>query len=163
MISLKNNKENIISEYSPYHISSLLFDLTDDALEHYLSEKEYEDYYNADFKDEEQLSKWLHKLLYRIDKDTNQGYELYKTSLRKIINSKETIPIDIYLPGIEDIEKMDDWRIAYNKFLLNLWSYLFDEDYVAIDGLKYIERVDEDFVNFPHMPERWGTPKYKKS
>lgn len=38
----------------------------------------------------------------------------------------------------------------------------FDEDYVAIDGLTYIERVDDEFVNFPHMPELWVTPKYKE-
>lgn len=160
MISFKNNKENIVLEYSPYHVANLLFALTDDSLEHHLKE-EYEDYYDADFKDEEQLLKWLNRLLYKIDKETNQGYELYKTNLRKIIHSNETVPIDIYLPGIEDIEKMDDWRIAYNEFLLNLWSYLFDEDYVAIDGLTYIERIDEEFVNFPHMPELWKTPRYK--
>lgn len=157
MISFKNDKENIFLEYSPYHVSNLLFALTDGSLEHHLKE-EYEDYYDADFKDEEQLSKWLHRLLYKIDKETNQGYELYKTSLRKIIHSNETVPIDIYLPGIEEV---DDWYIVYNRFLLNLWSYLFDEDYVAIDGLKYIERIDEEFVNFPHMPELWKTPRYK--
>ena len=157
MISFKNNKENIVLEYSPYHVSNLLFALTDDSLEHHLKE-EYEDYYDADFKDEEQLLKWLNRLLYKIDKETNQGYKLYKTSLRKIIHSNETVPIDIYLPGIEEA---DDWYVAYNKFLLNLWSYLFDEDYVAIDGLTYIERIDEEFVNFPHMPELWKTPRYK--
>lgn len=157
MISFKNNKENIVLEYSPYHVSNLLFALTDASLEHHLKE-EYEDYYGADFKDEEQLLKWLNRLLYKIDKETNQGYKLYKTSLRKIIHSNETVPIDIYLPGIEEV---DDWYVAYNKFLLNLWSYLFDEDYVAIDGLTYIERIDEEFVNFPHMPELWKTPRYK--
>lgn len=157
MISFKNNKENIVLEYSPYHVSNLLFALTDASLEHHLKE-EYEDYYGADFKDEEQLLKWLNRLLYIIDKETNQGYKLYKTSLRKIIHSNETVPIDIYLPGIEEV---DDWYVAYNKFLLNLWSYLFDEDYVAIDGLTYIERIDEEFVNFPHMPELWKTPRYK--
>ena len=157
MILFKNNKETVALEYSPYHVANLLFALTDDSLEHHLKE-EYEDYYDADFKDEEQLSKWLHRLLYKIDKETNQGYELYKTSLRKIIYSNESVPIDIYLPGIEEV---DNWYVAYNKFLLNLWSYLFDEDYVAIDGLTYIERIDEEFVNFPHMPELWKTPRYK--
>ncbi|MGP4733954.1 MULTISPECIES: hypothetical protein [unclassified Psychrobacter] len=157
MISFKNNKETIVLEYSPYHVANLLFALTDDSLEHHLKE-EYEDYYDADFKDQEQLLKWLNRLLYKIDKETNQGYKLYKTSLRKIIHSNETVPIDIYLPGIEEV---DDWYVAYNKFLLNLWSYLFDEDYVAIDGLTYIERIDEEFVNFPHMPELWKTPRYK--
>lgn len=157
MILFENNKETIVLEYSPYHVANLLFALTDDSLENHLKD-EYEDYYDADFKDEEQLSKWLHKLLYKIDKERNQGYELYKTSLRKIIHSNETVPIDIYLPGIEEV---DDWHVTYNKFLLNLWSYLFDEDYVAIDGLTYIERIDEEFVNFPHMPELWKTPRYK--
>ncbi len=157
MILFKNNKETIVLEYSPYHVANLLFALTDDSLEHHLKE-EYEDYYDADFKDQEQLLKWLNRLLYKIDKETNQGYELYKTSLRKIIYSNETVPIDIYLPGIEEV---DDWHVAYNKFLLNLWSYLFDEDYVALDGLTYIERIDEEFVNFPHMPELWKTPRYK--
>jgi len=40
---------------------------------------------------------------------------------------------------------------------------LFDEDYVAIDGLTYIERIDEEFVNFPHMPELWKSPRGKGS
>lgn len=162
MNNLTLDSEKVIKEYSPRHIANKLFDLTDDALEHYLSAEEYENYYDADFTDKDQLEKWLCKLIIKKERIYNEGYELYKTSLRQIIESNRAIPINAYLPGIEEIEILNDQRIAYKEFLLNLWSYLFDEDYVAINGLTYIERIDEEFVNFPHLPEKWKTPKYRE-
>ena len=163
MINSTDNSEKKTREYSPYHIANKLFNFTEDPLEHYLSEQEYEDYDNADFRDKEQLEKWLHRLLTKEDRIYNKGYELYKTSLRQIIESNGVIPMDTYLPGIDHNEEVEDYNKAYKEFLLYLWSYLFDEDYVAIDGLTYIERVDEEFVNFPHMPELWKTPRYKEN
>ena len=41
MNNLTLDSEKVIKEYSPRHIANKLFDLTDDALEHYLSAEEY--------------------------------------------------------------------------------------------------------------------------
>ena len=35
------NCDREILDFSPYHVASLLFNLTDDSLEHYLTDAEY--------------------------------------------------------------------------------------------------------------------------
>ena len=116
MNNLTLDSEKVIKEYSPRHIANKLFDLTDDALEHYLSAEEYENYYDADFTDKDQLEKWLCKLIIKKERIYNEGYELYKTSLRQIIESNRAIPINAHLPGIEKIEILNEQRIAYSQF-----------------------------------------------
>ncbi len=51
-------------------------------------------------------------------------------------------------------------RIFFN-FLLILWDEWFHEPFIPANLSQYRERIDREFVEFPHMPELWGKPKYK--
>jgi hypothetical protein len=74
---------------------------------------------------------------------------------------------NVWLPGIDGDENfkqhsMEHWKREMQKFYLLLWSELFPDDpYQPADLSQYRQRVDDNFVNFPHMPELWGEPIYK--
>ena len=156
------NYDREILDFSPCHVASLLFNLTDDSLEHYLTDAEYNNYYLADFNDSEQLNFWLKKLVRKIQ-STDKDYELIKRSLRQIISNKSAIPIDIYLPGIESIEDNNQWSKNYEIFLHRLWRYLFDCNFVWQPTINYRERIDAEFINFPHVPEMWKEARYAEN
>ena len=73
----------------------------------------------------------------------------------------------VWLPGIDGDANykqysMEHWKREMQKFYLLLWSELFPDDpYKPADLSQYRQRVDQGFVNFPHMPELWGEPVYK--
>ena len=150
-------------EYTSYHIALLFGDFHDDALEHYLSSEEYNEYYDSDFRNTDTALYWLEKLVGSIETYNAEyrGYNLYKESLRQIITSNGVILIDACFPGIEYIEDMDEWRKTYQQFLFVLWDYLFDEEYQPADLSQYRQRIDYEFVHFPHRPELWKEAKYK--
>ena len=59
------NYDREILDFSPYHVASLLFNLTDDSLEHYLTDAEYNNYYyRLYFKIDSYLS--FEKIIYII-------------------------------------------------------------------------------------------------
>lgn len=79
---------------------------------------------------------------------------------------------NVWLPGISGIGTgfgqpngvgdMARWLKLSTQFHLLLWSELFPDDpYQPADLSQYRQRVDQNFVNFPHMPETWGLPEYK--
>lgn len=147
-------------EYSPFHIVSLLDGLTNDYLERCITKKYYDFYYASNFQDQEQILFWLNKLVQKPEPNSRK-YQLVQESLRQIISSKSVILEDIVLPGIEQIENIDEWFVAYQAFLFALWGYLFDEPYEPADLSKYIERVDMEFINMPNNPEQWKEAVYK--
>jgi hypothetical protein len=81
--------------------------------------------------------------------------------------TKELGWANVWLPGIDGDENfkqhsMEHWKREMQKFYLLLWSELFPEDpYQPADLSQYRQRVDDNFVKFPHMPELWGEPIYK--
>ena len=81
--------------------------------------------------------------------------------------TKERAWANIWLPGIDGDasskpHSMEHWKREMQRFNLLLWSELFPDDpYKPADLGQYRQRVDQNFVNFPHMPETWGAPEYK--
>ena len=81
--------------------------------------------------------------------------------------TKERAWANVWLPGIDGDasskpHSMEHWKREMQRFNLLLWSELFPDDpYKPADLGQYRQRVDQNFVNFPHMPETWGTPEYK--
>lgn len=155
-------------EYSPHHIALLFGDFHDDALEHYLSPEEYNEYYDSDFRNTDTALYWLERLVGSIETYNAEyrGYNLYKESLRQIITSNGVIPINACFPGIDDVDTVnidiEKWYIeCYYLFLFVLWDYLFNEEYQPADLSEYRERIDYEFVHFPRKPELWKEEKYK--
>ena len=148
-------------DYSPKVIARVLDVFEDDYLEHILSKKEYEDYYDSDMTKTDIAIKWISRLIIPQPIKTSDG-DVYKESLRQIITSNMSAGANIHLAGIDDIDDIDAWSVEYRKFLLILWDYMFHEPFVAADLSKYRERIDEGFVNRPWMPETWGSPEYKE-
>jgi hypothetical protein len=74
---------------------------------------------------------------------------------------------NLWLPGIDgDAEfkqhSVDNWQREMQKFYLLLWTELFPESpYTPADLGQYRQRIDQNFVQFPHMPEKWEQPEYK--
>ena len=74
---------------------------------------------------------------------------------------------NVWLPGIDgdaDFKQhsAEHWRQEMHKFYLLLWAELFPETpFEPADLSQYRQRVDRNFVQFPHMPETWGDAEYK--
>jgi len=110
------------------------------------------------------IRKWL-------TADTNADYPAVgcyqlKEACRYCL-TKEIAWASVWLPGIDGDASfkphdMGHWKREMQKFYLLLWSELFPADpFKPADVSQYRQRVDENFANFPHMPELWGEPEYK--
>lgn len=149
-------------DYSPKHIAALFLSLKDDTLEFFLSPEEYDSYYALDMRNKKDALMVIHKWLMPVDElwKTTQVLSLLKESLRHILTKKMILPVDVWLPGIDDVDDLYDYH-EYESFLLLLWEELFHEPFFPADVRLYRERIDRNFVCFPHMPEMWETPEFK--
>lgn len=137
-----------------------------DTLEHY---QEDEEYFALDFSKEKDARYAIRKWLKQSDWSDIPRKNLYRETLRYIITSGKGLEADIWLPGIDDEneypstdqEDFNSWKKNYKNFLLILWDEWFHERFVPADLSQYRERIDDEFVQFPHMPELWKKPIYK--
>lgn len=135
--------------------------------EHYQYDSEL---YALDFTVEDQalyaIRKWLLRSLNPHFKETETGRRQKKEACRYCL-TKERAWANVWLPGIDGDasskpHSMEHWKREMQRFYLLLWSELFPDDpYKPADVGQYRQRVDQNFVNFPHMPETWGAPEYK--
>ncbi|MEB5477664.1 hypothetical protein [Acinetobacter pollinis] len=160
-------------DVSPQHIENLIESCWHpDVLEYYKDENEF---YSLDFSNinhiEYAINKWLGVSKWRSLEEEKQ----YKEDLRYCITKKKWVlgnaflnKIDNTLPNLRkpviDNKYWNDWDNDEKNFfllLLMLWEKWFNEPFSPADLSQYRERIDEEFVNFPHMPEFWNEAKYK--
>lgn len=150
-----------------HHAAMVMTPFEEEVAEHYC----YIDELNGlDLTREDQaryaIRKWLLHDLNLHFKDTDAGKSLRKESCRYCL-TKEIGWGNVWLPGIDGDANfkpysMEHWKREMQKFYLLLWSELFlGEPYKPAELSQYRQRVDDNFVNFPHMPELWGEPVYK--
>lgn len=149
------------------HAAMIMTPLEEEFAEHYKYDAEL---YSLDFTIKKQalyaIRKWLLPSRNPHFKETETGQNQKKEACRYCL-TKELGWANVWLPGIDGDANfkqysMEHWKREMQKFYLLLWSDLFPDDpYQPADLSQYRQRVDQNFVNFPHMPETWGTPEYK--
>lgn len=147
--------------------ANLMHAFHSDAVEHYGYADEY---YSLDLTDENQalyaIRKWVvtdHMRDYYLKAE----YQI-KEAMRYCITTG-LCGGNYWLPGIDyligdddDEERMERWILNMRAFFLLLWKELFPNDpFHEADLTQYRQRVDWNFVHFPHVPEKWGEPEYK--
>lgn len=147
--------------------ADLTYAFHSDTVEHYGYADEY---YSLDLTDENQalyaIRKWVvtdHMRDYYLKAE----YQI-KEAMRYCITEGRYMG-DYWLSGIDglrvddnDEERMERWILNMRAFFLLLWKELFPNDpFHEADITQYRQRVDRNFVHFPHMPETWGEPEYK--
>lgn len=149
------------------HADMVMTAFKEDVAEHYHYASEL---VSLDLTHKEQalyaIRKWLLVDLNPHFKDTETGKTLRKEACRYCL-TKKLGWANVWLPGIDGDASfkphdMEHWKREMQKFYLLLWSELFPDDpFRPADLSQYRQRVDENFANFPHMPELWGEPEYK--
>lgn len=147
--------------------ADLTYAFHSDTVEHYGYADEY---YSLDLTDENQalyaIRKWVvtdHMRDYYLKAE----YQI-KEAMRYCITEGRYMG-DYWLSGIDglrvddnDEKRMERWILNMRTFFLLLWKELFPNDpFHEADITQYRQRVDRNFVDFPHMPEKWGEPEYK--
>jgi hypothetical protein len=93
------------------------------------------------------------------DWDESEKFQL-KEALRYCI-SAGVAQGSYWRPGIDDIKNFRSAIAFLTLFDYWVWSELFSEPFVPADLSQYRQRVDSNFVQFPHKPELWGRAEYK--
>lgn len=129
-----------------------------------------QEFYALDLTDDQQalyaIRNWLLPSRNPHFKETETGRIQKKEACRYCL-TKERAWANVWLPGIDgdahfSPKSMEHWKREMQRFYLLLWSELFPDDpYKPADLSQYRQRVDQNFVNFPHMPETWAQPEYK--
>ncbi|MCE7531223.1 hypothetical protein [Acinetobacter nosocomialis] len=163
-------------DVSPEHIERIIEEAWHpDTVEFYNFENEF---YRLDFSKEEDaryaINKWL-----SIDKwHSIESMLQHKEDLRYCITKKKYPLGNVDLNNLDGdathVQKpnisneywdswgaWDSWDKNFFNFLLILWDEWFHEPFIPANLSQYRERIDREFVEFPHMPELWGKPKYK--
>ncbi len=160
-------------DVSPEHIERLIDgSWNPDTLEYYQQE---DDFYSLDFSNKKDvfyaIKKWL-----SVEWHSDQCKIQFQEDLRYCITSKKWVIGNAFLnnlegntsflenPNIKSIywDNWDNEEKNYFYFLLMLWNEWFSEPFVPAELPMYKERIDREFVEFPHMPELWGKAKYKE-
>ncbi|WP_373359053.1 hypothetical protein ACEN3H_08690 [Acinetobacter lactucae] len=163
-------------DVSPEHIERIIEGAWHpDTVEFYNFENEF---YCLDFSKEEDaryaINKWL-----SIDKwHSIESMLQHKEDLRYCITKKKYPLGNVDLNNLDGdathVQKpnisneywdswdgWDSWDKNFFNFLLILWDEWFHEPFIPANLSQYRERIDREFVEFPHMPELWRKPKYK--
>jgi hypothetical protein len=150
-----------------HHAAMVMTPFDEEVAEHYQYEAEL---IALDLTDRDQalyaIRKWLLNSVNTNFKDTLTGRFQRREACRYCL-TKELGWANVWLPGIDgDVNfkqhSMEHWVREMQKFYLLLWNELFPDDpFQPADLTQYRQRVDTNFVNFPHMPELWGDPVYK--
>lgn len=149
------------------HAARMTAGLHEDWLEYKGWDKEV---YSLDFSNRDQALYAINKWLLSEGHQNNKVHELYEYQIKEACRYCLTKVLawgSVYLPGIDtDINSkefsIELWKLEMQKFYLLLWGELFPDDpYKPADLSQYRQRVDFNFVHFPHMPETWGEPEYK--
>ncbi len=156
-------------DISLMHAEQCVGGFKEDWLEYKGWDKEF---YALDLADQRQalyaIRKWLSP-----GKDARypeSGWYRVKEACRYCLT--KDIPFgDVWLPGISDLytgnggggtSDVAKGEQLSRAFHLLLWAEMFPDDpYRPADLGQYRQRVDENFVRFPHMPELWGEPEYR--
>jgi hypothetical protein len=149
------------------HAEKVVSAFKEEIAEHYQYADEL---YKLDFTNNEQalyaIRKWLMKPINPLYVETPTGLFQKKEACRYCL-TKQLGWANVWLPGIDGDANfkgysMEHWKREMQKFYLLVWSELFPDDpYKPADLSQYRQRIDENFVQFPHMPESWGAPEYK--
>ncbi|TXH89791.1 MAG: hypothetical protein E6Q78_06195 [Rhodoferax sp.] len=149
------------------HAAQVVSQIGEDIAEHY----QYLEELNAlDFTKEDQalyaIRKWLLTPLNPHFKETEIGRYQKKEACRYCLTMGKPFG-NVWLPGIDGDSSfkqysMEHWKKEMVRFQLLLWTELFPDDpYRPANLSQYRQRVDWNFVHFPHMPEMWGGAEYK--
>lgn len=154
-------------DINPSHAAQTVGGFDEEWLEHKQEDKEF---YSLDLTDRGQalyaIRKWLTSggNPHQVDLTT---YEFQTKEACRYCLTKGKPFGNVWLPGIDGDSSfkqysMEHWKKEMLKFHLLLWTELFPDDpYRPADLSQYRQRVDWNFVHFPHMPDMWGEPEYK--
>lgn len=151
------------------HADRIMISFHPDFAEHYGYEEELN---SLDLRNEAHalyaINKWI-KPNFKQIKSSDYIFQV-KEAMRFCITSNKPF-YSHWIPGIDNIllkgsqMTLSDWEEHdrnRQNFQLLIWKELFPDDpFHEADLTQYRQRVDRNFVDFPHMPEKWGEPEYK--
>lgn len=137
-------------------LSSLFFSMSDDSLSYFLSEDDYDAYYNCDLKNYDDFIKWFPKVFF-LNTDENYDYSdmsierniLCKNALQYFISSilntnidkSFKISRDVFFPGLDNID-IDIYDYEKKIFLMRVYQYLFKERFTYKNPRDFCECSD---------------------